>query len=164
MAKLKKLGKMSAHVGPNMTPMVDIVMCILIFFMLASSFAMPDLFLTNNTAISKTGISNEKSDAPAPSVQSKIEVWMVGKETSVKGFGRTIDGLGKRDSKGALIDEAPMKALEDLLMSKQREMSLDAQIIIQPTSMVNYQDVITIYDACMKAKFRNVAFSTPSTK
>ena len=37
-----------AHGGPNMTPMVDVVMCILIFYMLSATFANPDLFLTNN--------------------------------------------------------------------------------------------------------------------
>lgn len=160
MAKLKKLGKMSAHVGPNMTPMVDIVMCILIFFMLASSFAMPDLFLTNNTAISKVGIGTEKSDAPAPSVQTKIDARVVSGETWVTCFGSTFSGLGKRNDKGELIDSEPKEKLERFLLEKQKDMSADAQVIIQPEKAVNYQDVITIYDACMKARFKNVAFAT----
>ena len=41
-----------------MTPMVDVVMCILIFFMLGSSLT-PELFLQSNTAIDKTGLGNE---------------------------------------------------------------------------------------------------------
>ena len=42
--KRSKIGMHSAHhVGPNMTPMVDVVMVILIFFMLGSSFTSPRL-------------------------------------------------------------------------------------------------------------------------
>lgn len=147
------LTKMSAHTGPNMTPMVDIVMCILIFFMLASSFAAADLFLTSNMpAIDKKGLGDTKGDTAAPAIQSKIDVYMVGEsgkgqKAMVRGFGVIIEDLEQQ--------------LPLTLANKQREMSPDAQIIIVPTEEVPYQDVITVYDACMKARFKNVAFSAP---
>ena len=78
MAK-KSHGKAGTPVGPNMTPMVDIVMCILIFFMMASSFAVVDMYLTSNMpAIDKKGMGNAHGDAVLPAVQNKIEIVNVG--------------------------------------------------------------------------------------
>ena len=39
---------------------------------------------------------------------------------------------------------------------------VDVQIIIQPDKKVPYQDVITVYDYCVKAKFKQVAFAPAS--
>jgi len=147
--KKKGLKKMSAHVGPNMTPMVDIVMCILIFFMLGSSFALPDLYLTNNTpAIAQKGLSNSNEDTKAlPAVQNKLELRKIAGETKVFAFGQMIEDLDK--------------VLPAVLKEKQLTLSKDVQIIIQPEKAVKYQDVITVYEACMKAHFGNVAFGFP---
>ena len=63
------------HVGPNMTPMVDVVMVILIFFMLGSSFVSPDWYLTNNTPAIKGGLSNVKTHAMPPTrINIKLRV------------------------------------------------------------------------------------------
>lgn len=147
--KKKGLAKMSAHVGPNMTPMVDIVMCILIFFMLGSSFALPDLYLTNNTpAITKKGLGeDDKTASVLPAVQDKLELKRLADKTKVFAFGLMIEDLDK--------------ALPEILGQKQRELSKDVQIIIVPEKAVKYQDVITVYEACMKAHFTNVAFGYP---
>ena len=52
--------KKMAHVGPNMTPMVDVVMCILIFFMLGSTFLQTEMFLQSSMpAIDKAGLGTE---------------------------------------------------------------------------------------------------------
>src|SRR5881392_3821299 len=45
--------------GPNMTPMVDIVMVILIFLMLAGSFVGSEHFLVSNLPISQAGAGAE---------------------------------------------------------------------------------------------------------
>src|SRR5256885_8124330 len=51
--------------GPNMTPMVDVVMVILIFFMASASFAGSEWFL--KTAIPKQGTAEApKADKPDP--------------------------------------------------------------------------------------------------
>ena len=47
------------HVGPNMTPMVDVVMVILIFFMASASIVGPQWLLTS-------ALPNRKAAPPAP--------------------------------------------------------------------------------------------------
>ena len=55
-----------------MTPMVDVVMCILIFFMLGSSFIMPELFLKSTAAIEKNGLGTEGATEKLPSAKMNI--------------------------------------------------------------------------------------------
>src|SRR4051794_7534069 len=79
----RPLKKMAAHVGPNMTPMVDVVMCILIFFMLGSSFVVPELFLKSNTAaIDKAGLGTEQGTQKLPSAKMNIVLKRAGREAA----------------------------------------------------------------------------------
>src|SRR5438046_1003383 len=48
--------------GPNMTPLVDVVMVILIFLMMAGSFGGAEHFLTSNIPLKQKGVGN----APIP--------------------------------------------------------------------------------------------------
>ena len=150
--KLRKLNKHPVHSGPNMTPMVDIVMCILIFFMLGSTFVVPDLFLRSTTpAIDKTGLGQQASSLALPPVQSMINLTQVDGYTRVRAFGVAIDRL----------DPAGIAALSRLLTAKQTALSPDVHILIAPDKSVPYQDVITIYDQCIAARFKYVAFVAP---
>src|SRR6185312_9268592 len=80
------LKKMAVHVGPNMTPMVDVVMCILIFFMLGSSLALPELFLKSNTVINKNGLGTEQTTQELPAVRMNIKLQRQGADTWVSAF------------------------------------------------------------------------------
>ncbi len=134
--------------GPNMTPMVDIVMCILIFFMLGSTFALPDLFLSANMpAVDKKGLGENPNNTALPPVRMNLELINVGGHTKLRAFGVVEDDLHDR--------------LASLLASKRRALSDDVQLLIVPEKTVPYQDVITVYDQCVQSGFKNVAFSTP---
>ncbi len=129
--RYRPLTKMSANVGPNMTPMVDVVMCILIFFMLGSSLT-PELFLQSNTAIDKTGLA-----------------------TLVSAFGAKPMKMNKVDD----LDQSDNQQLSAYFQQKKKSLSDDVQVIIVPEKRVPYQDVITVYDYCTKAQFKQVAFA-----
>ena len=58
--------------GPNMTPLVDVVMVILIFLMLAGSFGGSSHFLVGKTP--KTGRGHEQSLKPDAVPDSPIKV------------------------------------------------------------------------------------------
>lgn len=136
------------HGGPNMTPMVDIVMCILIFFMLGSTFALPDLFLSANMpAVDKQGLGANPNDSSLPPVRTNIELLNIGGRTKVRAFG--------------VLEEDLHDRLLSLLNTKRADLSDDVQLLIVPEKSVPYQDVITVYDQCVQAGFKNVAFSTP---
>src|SRR5205809_671221 len=53
--KIRGAKKIHYDSGPNMTPLVDIVMVILIFLMLAGSFAGAEHYLVSNVPFSKQG-------------------------------------------------------------------------------------------------------------
>src|SRR4051812_37590647 len=52
-----------SHLGPNMTPMVDVVMVILIFFMASTAFLGPEWFLKTHLPAASAA---PPSDAPEP--------------------------------------------------------------------------------------------------
>src|SRR2546421_8499411 len=56
--KLTVAKKVHYDAGPNMTPLVDIVMVILIFLMLCGSFVGSEHFLVSNLPISQGGVGN----------------------------------------------------------------------------------------------------------
>src|SRR5688572_28530874 len=62
--KMKVAQKVHYDAGPNMTPLVDVVMVILIFLMLTGSFAVGEHFLLRNLPLSQKGIG----EAPKESV------------------------------------------------------------------------------------------------
>src|SRR5687767_1491415 len=73
--KLQGAKKVHYDSGPNMTPLVDVVMVILIFLMLAGSFGANEHYLTSNLPISESGAS--ASDPPpgfVPDAQFNIQI------------------------------------------------------------------------------------------
>jgi len=146
---------MSAHVGPNMTPMVDVVMCILIFFMLGSSFILPELFLKSNTAaIDKGGLGTEASNQKLPSAKMNITLRRQGNDTWVSAGDTPPMQMNKLDD----ADQGNNEAIFGRLSDRRQHISDDVQVLIVPDEKVPYQDVITIYDFCVKLAFKQVAF------
>jgi biopolymer transport protein ExbD len=136
---------------PNMTPMVDVVMCILIFFMLGSAFV-TERFLPADVP----GLGHDREMLPA--VRTVIQLTRVGDDTWVSAFGNSLlkmDKIGDRE-------QSQNRELAALFSEKSRTLSPDVQIIIQPERGVPYQDVITVYDSCIKAQFKQVAFAPAS--
>src|SRR5215211_8259671 len=56
--KIQGAKKIHYDSGPNMTPLVDVVMVILIFLMLAGSFVGAEHFLVSNLPLSQSGAGN----------------------------------------------------------------------------------------------------------
>ncbi len=153
------LKQMHTHVGPNMTPMVDIVMCILIFFMLGMSLATPELFLKSNAAaVDKEGLGNDPGAQKLPAVRMSIKLartMVNGREvTAVTAFNET--PLPMNDIHD--VDQRLNQAIFERLAARRKSISDDVQVLIVPEKDVPYQDVITIYDDCVKLEFKQVAF------
>jgi biopolymer transport protein ExbD len=153
------LRKMHHHVGPNMTPMVDIVMCILIFFMLGTSLATPELFLKSNTAaVDKEGLGNDPGGQKLPAVRLSIKLsrgTVAGKQiTAVTAFNEAPLPMNAVTD----ADQRLNQAIYQRLAARRKTISDDVQVLIVPDQDVPYQDVITIYDYCVKLEFKQVAF------
>ncbi len=134
------------HFGPNMTPMVDVVMVILIFFMASATFAGAEWFL-------KAGIPREAAAAASPQPQgadpfamppARFELSLVVEN------GRTI-------ARGEGVGETEMGSLAATLKQLRGEATAEEIVlIIRPDSGVPYSDVIRAHDAAAQAGITKV--------
>jgi biopolymer transport protein ExbD len=150
-----RIAQLKAHIGPNMTPMVDVVMCILIFFMLGSTFLAPELFLTSNMP-QALGTSDSSPNTDL----AKLSRWTLslqrqGDATWLSAPDGTLLKMNRIDD----LDQSASARVQAFIQAKRAALSDDIHVIIAPTRTVPYQDVITVYDYCAAAKFRNVAFT-----
>lgn len=126
-----------AHVGPNMTPMVDVVMVILIFFMASAVVMGPEWFVPARLP---------KTDAVAPASTTTPPPRVVLTLTR-EGSTTAIDANGKRVALAQLAG-----SLGSLTQSRFE----DAIILVQPAADVPYEDVVRVHAACSEAGYRKV--------
>jgi len=134
--------------GPNTTPLVDIVMVILIFFMLAGSFGIQSHFLVSTVPASVKGIVT----APPPPnwiPPTELEIRV---ETQGAGFVATV---GNRQITDKNVLQATLKQMYAQFPDPQ-----SVEVRINPGRDVDYQHVIDVYDAAVGAQFAKIGFNT----
>lgn len=139
------------HSGPNMTPLVDVVMVVLVFLMLAGSFGAADHYLSARMA-------DRGSAAALPAVPP--------------GDKEVLEVLMSRGRGGAFaahagdIRAADAGTLSSRLEAKRRLYARhgtpveDIRLVIRPTADVPYDHVAAAYDAALRAGYTDVAFAT----
>ncbi len=151
--KLRAGSKVHYDAGPNMTPLVDIVMVILIFLMLTGTFAVGEHFLTSNLPLSRKGGGGEAS--PNVPLDEPLEIRV--DSTSAEEWIAQAGGFQVRNSQAMLRGQ----------LTKMRE-ALNAnntptdkiQVVINPGRNTKYKHLIEVYEAALDAKYTKVAFST----
>ena len=143
------------HFGPNMTPMVDVVMVILIFFMASATFAGAEWFL-------KAGIPREGATTPGqqPLGADPLDVGPARFEISlVVQDGRTIargQGIG---------GDADMSSLPARLTTLAADLSAEHIVLIfRPDAAVPYPDVVRAHDAAAQAGIKKVGLMDIKTQ
>ena len=151
--KIQGAKKIHYDSGPNMTPLVDVVMVILIFLMLAGSFAASEHFLVSNMPVSQTGAGNEvlpagfipdepidiRVDSPTPdqfvATAGQIRTGDIATLTAqLKAMRVRLNAIGKPDDK--------------------------IQVKIGPGKNVKYRFLVQVYEAALNAGYKKVAFAT----
>lgn len=137
------LDRWELRFGPNMTPMVDVVMVILIFYMAATALIGPEWFL--RTALPSVGAGAAATlDDPFALPLARFDVRL-----SRDATGRTIaDGLGAAMSLDQL--EAQLG-----LLGRDAGPS-GVLILIAPDDTVPYRDVVRVHDSCTRAGITRV--------
>jgi len=139
--------------GPNMTPLVDVVMVILIFLMLAGSFVGAEHFLVSNLPVSQSGAGNVqlppgfipdepidiRVDSPTPdsflATAGRIQTGDINKLTAqLKGMRLALNQTGKDDD--------------------------HIQVKIGPGKKVKYRFLVQVYESALNAGYKKVAFAT----
>jgi biopolymer transport protein ExbD len=140
------LARWEMHFGPSMTPMVDVVMVILIFFMTSMSFLGREWFL--RTALPRQGAEAETGRTVADPFKlppARFEITLA------------IGPDGKTVVSGQGFPPGPVEALQVRLKElAQGVTSEDLVLVIRSESDVPYGDVIRAHDAAAAAGIAKV--------
>lgn len=141
----------SYHAGPNMTPLVDVVMVILIFLMLAGSFNSGEHVLASTSPIIGIGAPPRN---PVPDAVTQLDVYL--RPTADGGFAARV---GSGDETG------DMKTLSGTLDAASRAHASaglapeSVQVILHPTTLARWDAVAGVYDATLRAGFKKIALA-----
>lgn len=138
--------------GPNMTPLVDVVMVILIFMMLAGRFGGSEHYLVSTTPITKKGAGG-KPPPPGfvPDEPLEIRVSSRGSDRYVA----IVDGAQASDYEAL---SAKLTSVRENL-ARAGKPSEKVQVIIVPTRDARYSHVLDVFQAALNAQFTKVGFS-----
>jgi biopolymer transport protein ExbD len=143
--------------GPNMTPLVDVVMVILIFLMLAGTFTGAEQLIVSTMPIVAKGAAQEESfGVPLPPLQVFVDSYG-------SGYTAYPAGLPRVDNRAALRGElvqARQQLNQSALSSSGAMIDSTTQIVINPDQTVKWQFLIDVYQAALEAGFTKVGFAT----
>lgn len=133
--------------GPNMTPMIDVVLVILIFFMAGSTFLGQEWFLKSE--LLKRGVSaNQKDPLQLPPIKLNLRlVRAANGETTVTGMGETPLDF---DSFTARVADFTRGGGAD---------TAQIIVIIEPDPGVTYNDVVRVHEACITAGIERIGIT-----
>jgi len=151
--KISGAKKIHYDSGPNMTPLVDVVMVILIFLMLAGQFVGQEHYLISNLPLSQSGAGAQnippgfipdepidiRVDSPMPdafvATAGRIKTGDIQQLTQqLKGMRVALNAAGKDDD--------------------------HLQVKIGPGKNVKYRFLVQVYEAALNAGYKKVAFAT----
>jgi biopolymer transport protein ExbD len=153
--KLSGSKKVHYDSGPNMTPLVDIVMVILIFLMLAGSFGGDTSFLLSRQAIKKSGggkVQLKPGEVPDVPLDIRVDNARDG-----LGFIATGTGLPPTTSPDQVRNWFTVKRTQMINAGNKKDKLL---VTISPSRLVKYHYLIDVYQAALQAGFEKVAFTT----
>lgn len=130
----------------SMTPMIDIVFLLLIFFVCASIGQRPLFYFSSESVAAGTGV-DVPIEQPPPKLLEKIDLKIrrQGEQTVVEMDGRTIGSL---------------EALRPVLLELS-ELASDVPVNIDAADEIPYADLIAVLDICRETKFESLNFVLP---
>jgi len=150
--KIKGSKQIHYDSGPNMTPLVDVVMVILIFLMLVGQFGGLEHYLMSNLPYSEQGLGGaQKPKASVPDEPLDIRVDAPSPDQWIAQAGKI------RTNDVAQLTAQLRKLREDL--NKAGTTTERIQVIISPAKQVKYDYLINIYQAAMDAQYTKIAFA-----
>ena len=151
--KMKVAQKVHYDAGPNMTPLVDVVMVILIFLMLTGSFAVGEHFLQSNLPLSQKGIGEAPKESVPQDEPLEIRVDSTGEDQWAAQAG----GFLVRNNMSQLEDQ--LKRMHKAFRDSGRTTD-KIQVQINPGRGTKYKHLVEIYQAALGAEFSKIGFTT----
>ena len=141
--------------GPNMTPLVDVVIVLLIFLMLSGTFAGDNWFLPAASP-GGGGAGPAATTARVPPLNVYIRTAGGGGGGGGGGFVAHVGDRAVGGDADALADHLNTRRLQ---LEAVGTPAGDVQVIIRPAAGVAYDDVARVYEAALRAKLTKVAFA-----
>ena len=139
----------SYHAGPNMTPLVDVVMVILIFLMLAGSFGTAEHFMSSRLPIVRDGCPAPGSPPIPQPVVIDVNVYANGDASILGTPGRLQDPAEVR-----MVLAGRLTALV-----KNGKSPDDVRAVLHPALGTKWASLAPLYDAAMLADYKNISFA-----
>lgn len=157
---MKRRGRRSAlevyqgHFGPNMTPMVDVVMVILVFFMASAVVLGPDWFIRAALPVRSAAAGTTRDGL----VRLELSLEWTDGTTRIRGV---YSGDGRRElSLPPAPDGLPLDELRAWMGSLVRAAGPRRLLVaIAPSRQVPYQDVVTAHEACLAAGIERIGIA-----
>lgn len=122
-----------------MTPLIDVIFLLMIFFIMTLNFLVPEGVLENRLPDQARAATTERQ-----------KDWEVVRIHVARG----------REGPQIYLQERKVADLSDLLRNLQR-LPRDIVVVIEPESKVAYKHVIGVFNTCVKAKKTNISFTLP---
>jgi biopolymer transport protein ExbD len=122
-----------------MTPLIDVIFLLMIFFLMTINFQKPEGVLDNRLP----ELGRRSSEDPTKdweTVRLRIQLARAGGELRIHLQERVVSDY---EALGHYLDQLPA----------------DILIIVEPEDDVPYKHVIGVYNACLKSKKREIVFS-----
>jgi biopolymer transport protein ExbD len=151
--KIQGAKKVHYDSGPNMTPLVDVVMVILIFLMLAGSFVQAEHFLVSNLPLSVSGAGDQQLPPGfIPDEPIDIRVDSPTPDTFLATAGRI--------RTGDIAQLTQQLKTMRLALNQAGKSDEQIQVKIGPARNVKYRFLVQVYEAALNAGYKKVAFAT----
>jgi biopolymer transport protein ExbD len=151
--KIQGAKKIHYDSGPNMTPLVDVVMVILIFLMLAGSFVQLEHYLVSNLPLSQSGAGDQQLPPGfIPDEPIDIRVDSPTPDTFIATAGRIRTG----DVQQLATQLRSMR----VALNQAGKSDEQIQVKIGPGRGVKYKFLVAVYEAALNAGYKKVAFAT----
>jgi biopolymer transport protein ExbD len=141
--------------GPNMTPLVDIVMVILIFLMMTGTFAGTEWYLVSNLPLRQAGGGSLQPPPGGFPEDEPLEI-RVDQNATRDGF---VARVGQIQTGDADVLTAGLVKLRERFEQAGKGPG-KFQVVISPARAVKYDYLVEVYQAVMEAKFEKIGFAT----
>jgi biopolymer transport protein ExbD len=141
--------------GPNLTPVVNVAMVVLVVFMLTASFVEAQSYMESDVALTEDGGQAEIPDDFVP--PTKVTVLVDTDVNTPSVFVANVSGSGQSASDKVALEEilrAQRVALESTVESID-----EMQVEIGPQRAVIWQHLISVYEAAQRAGFSRITFT-----
>jgi biopolymer transport protein ExbD len=142
--------------GPNMTPLVDIVMVILIFLMLAGSFNTLEHYLVSDVPLQAKGVGAKPPEGTVFPTKFPINVSQQGPVYLVKA-GNFASVKNTDPAKACELLTGQLRSQYQNFKDAGVKMD-DVQIIIYPDENVTLDGLVPAFEAAQNAGFQKVGF------